>query len=125
MDIFQKLEKIFTKESISKEDFAKDGFRLLRMLSMKPEYTVSINRVQKYLGVLGYRITILLQYMFDSADKVPFLEFVKKDEKYKRYNEKSVEVLKKLFVISAKRLEEYSSNLWVTDEEIAEIWGLK
>jgi hypothetical protein len=37
--IFEKLNAVFNKEELSKEDFGRDGFMLLRFLSMKEEYT--------------------------------------------------------------------------------------
>lgn len=125
MAVLETLQKVFTKEEVSKEAFKRDGYMLLRFLSMKLEYLKSINRVQKYQGVLGHRLMSLLQHLFGEADKAPFLDYVKKEEKpYQILNKNSVNVLKRLFLVSEKRLEEYLPNLWVSDDEIKETWGV-
>ena len=67
----------------------------------------------------------LLQHMFGEADRAPFLEYIKKEEKpYSVLGKNSINILKKLFLVSEKRLEEYMPNLWVSDDEIKETWGL-
>lgn len=123
--IFDKLEKIFTKGQISKEEWGAEGFMMLRALSMRQEYLESINRIQKYQGVLGFRLAVLLQNMFTDAVKTPFLDYVKRAEEYDRFSKKASEKLRGLFLVSDKRLAEYLPNLWVTEEEVREIWGLE
>ncbi len=123
-DLFEKVGKVFTKEPVSKEEFGQDGYILLRLLSMKAEYTEAINQIQKYQGMLGHRLMPLLQAMFAKADKAPFLDYVKKGEQLKMFSPKVTDILKKLFNVSKSRLDEYVPNLWVTEEEVKETWGL-
>ena len=126
LTIIDKLNCVFTKQRLTKEELSRDGYMLLRFLSMKPEYTDTMNKIQKYQGVLGHRLFVLLQHLFSEKDRAPFLEYVKgKEKEYESLSEKSLLILKNLFKVSKSRLEEYIPNLWCTDEEIKEIWGLQ
>jgi hypothetical protein len=125
LSIFEKLNCVFTKEQLSEKAFGRDGYMLLRYLSMDEQFTEVVNNIQKYQGVLKHRLLILLQHIFGEAHKAPFLKYIKGEKGlYERFNKKSLRILKDLFLVDNKRLTEYMSNLWVTDEEIAEIWGL-
>jgi hypothetical protein len=98
---------------------------MLRALSMREEYVGQVNAVQRYQGVLGWRVAVLLQYMFSDGDKAPFLDYAKRGEAYERFTPRAAGVLCKLFGVSRRRLEEYLPNLWVTEEELDEIYGLQ
>lgn len=126
LSLFEKLDRIFTKEPLSAEDFGRDGFMLLRFLSMKQEYTMTMNRVQRYQGVLGHRLAPLMQELFAEADKAPFLDFIKKEAKdYRALSEESFNRLKKLFGVGKKRMQEYLPCIWATDEDVKAVWGDK
>lgn len=123
--IFDKLNAVFNKEELSKEDFGRDGFMLLRFLSMEEKYAVSINNVQRFQGPLGHRLIILLQHMFADAEKAPFLSYIKKEASIgNALSPTSQECLCKLFNVSKKRLKEYLPNLWVSDDQVKEVWGI-
>lgn len=98
---------------------------MLRALSMKPEYLDAVNTIQKYQGVLGWRVAILLQHMFSEGERAPFLDYVKREDAYDRFSSRATEILCRVFGVSRRRLDEYLPNLWVTEEEINEIWGLQ
>jgi hypothetical protein len=126
LTIVDKLNAVFTKQALTKDELSRDGYMLLRFLSMKPEYTDTMNKIQKYQGVLGHRLFILLQHIFAEKDRAPFLEYAKgKEKEYKSLSEKSCLILRNLFHVSKQRLEEYIPNLWVTDDEIKQIWGIQ
>lgn len=124
IELFDKVDRVFSKEPLTKEVIGNDAFKILRALSMKPEYTESINAVQKYAGVLGWRIGRLLQEMFTEADRSPFLDWTKKEEKYERFSDRASAKLRELFLVGRARFEEYIQNLWVTEEEISALWGM-
>ena len=126
LTVIDKLNFVFTKEPLTREQFGRDGYVLLRFLSMKAEYTDTINKIQKYQGLLGHRLLILLQHLFAESDRAPFLEYVKSSEKsYVGLSERSINKLKELFSVDKHRLEEYLPNLWCTDDEIDAIWGMQ
>jgi hypothetical protein len=125
LSIFEKLNCVFTKDKLTEYEFGRDGYMLLRYLSMDRQFIGVVNDIQKYQGVLKYRLLILLQHIFGEANKAPFLKYIKGEKGlFERFNKKSIKILKELFLVDNKRLTEYMSNLWCTDEEIAEIWGL-
>jgi hypothetical protein len=123
--LFDKIDSVFTKKRLTKEAVGSDGFMILRALSMRPEYVEQINAIQKYQGVLGWRIATLLQHMFSEADRAPFLDYAKRPDQYARFSPRATGILCKLFGVSKRRLEEYLPNLWVTEEELNEIYGLQ
>jgi hypothetical protein len=124
LSVFDKLNCVFNKEPLTKEEFGRDGYMLLRFLSMKPEYAQAINKIQKYQGVLGHRLLILMQHLFSESDKAPFLDMVKKEGgDYKVLSKESLDLLRELFKVDKKRLSEYLGNLYCTNDDLVEVFG--
>jgi hypothetical protein len=125
LSILEKLNCVFTKQLLTQQEFGHDGYMILRFLSMNRQFIEVVNNIQKYQGVLKYRLMILLHHVFGEASRAPYEKYIKGEKSlYERFNKKSVRILKDLFLIGDGRLTEYMPNLWCTDDEIAEIWGL-
>ena len=124
LTLFDKINAVFSKRQLSKAEFGRDGFMIIRFLSMHPDYAAAMNNIQKYQAILGHRIMVLLQEMFGTAEAAPFLNYAKKEDEYKRFSDRAHKILSNLFGVSRLRLEEYMANLYVTEDEINEIWGL-
>lgn len=125
LSIYDKIAALFQHKLLTKEEWGKDGFMILRFLSMKEEYLETVNIIQKHTA-LGYRIQPLLHALVDRADGAPFLEYIKKEGKEEYHlSEETIKILQKEFAVSKKRMREYLPNIWATDEEIKEAYGVE
>lgn len=125
ISIFDKINAVFSGKRLSKEEYKHDSFMLLRFLSMKTNFVPAINDIQKVAGVLDHRLLTLLQEFFKGIGRAPYLEYIKKDSaEYQMLSPDSLSRLKKLFNVDKKRLSEYLPNLWVSEEEVRELYGV-
>ena len=126
LSVFDKINAIFQHRLLSKEEFGRDGYRILQIMSMNPKYTQAMNSIQRYVGVLGFRIQYLLHEICQQADAAPFMAMIKKEGGTTKtpLSEPVQKILCQEYKVSKKRLKEYLPNIWITDEDIKEAYGI-